>query len=144
VRKKTRKLVKCTTCGNEFEKHLSEIKKNTGDLNFCSPECWYGYNQGENHYGWEGGQNERVNHEYLKWRKAVLNRDHSVCRICHSTQNLEVHHIHRFATYPDLRWNLENGISLCHECHVKFRHHEEEYTDILKFISSVPVVELYV
>lgn len=136
---KTRATVHCKTCGKPFEKHLAEIKKNVGDANFCSPECWYEHNQGENHYGWEGGQHERVNPDYLKWRGAVIERDGGFCRLCHSTDKLEVHHIKRFATHPDVRWDVENGLTLCHDCHVSFRNREEEYEKELEFIASIPV-----
>ena len=139
TRKRTRVKVVCENCNSEFEKHRSEIKKNVHDKNFCSPECWYEYNQGDNHYGYEGGQNERINAEYHEWRKSVIERDHGYCRLCHSQERLEVHHIHRFAIYPDMRWDIQNGITLCHDCHVGFRNKEEDYIDELMFIASVPV-----
>lgn len=136
---KTRRQVVCSTCGATFTKHLSEIRKNAGDLHFCSPACWYEYNQGENHYGWDGGQHERMNPDLRKWRAAVIERDHGYCRLCHSQERLEVHHIKRFATNPESRWDPENGVSLCHECHVNFRNREEEYEEILGFVASIPV-----
>lgn len=142
TRKKATPIVTCETCGSVFEKHQAEIDKNVWDLHFCSPECWYEYNQGENHYGWEGGQNERVNPDYTKWHRAVLERDHYFCRRCHSRRNLEVHHIKRFATHPDFRWEVSNGITLCHDCHVLFRNREEEYEEILTFMASIPVTEI--
>jgi len=144
TRKKARPVVACHTCGTEFEKFNSEIRKTTGDLHFCSPECWYIHNQGENHYQWGGGQNERVNPDYLKWRKAVLHRDKGYCRLCHSRERLEVHHIKRFTTHPAARWEVANGLTLCHDCHVTFRHREEEHEEILGFVASVPVEVIYV
>jgi len=139
TRKRNRLKIICDNCGIEFEKHRSEIKKNVHDKNFCSLECWYEYNQGENHYGYGGGQNERVNSEYYEWRKAVIKRDHGYCRLCHSQKQLEVHHIHRFAIYPDMRWDVNNGITLCHDCHVGFRNKEDDYINELMFIANVPV-----
>lgn len=139
TRKRTAPSVTCHVCGVEFRKYDAEIRKTVGGLHFCSPACWYEHNQRENHYGWEGGQHERMNPEGTAWRKAVLERDHYYCRLCHSRRNLEVHHIKRFGTYPELRWSVDNGVTLCHDCHVKFRHREEEYEDVFELIASVPV-----
>jgi len=144
TRKRNRANVTCENCGKEFEKHHSEIKRNVHDKHFCSSDCWYEYNQGENHCGYEGGQNERVNPDYLKWRKEIIQRDKGYCRLCHSQDRLEVHHIHMFAKYPSKRWNIENGIMLCHNCHIGFRNKEDDYIDELMFIASVPVEVWYV
>lgn len=144
TRKKAMPIVTCHVCGKQFEKYRSEIKKNVGDLHFCSSECWYAHNQLENHAEWNGGQNERINHDSRAWRKAVLDRDHGVCRRCHDTGNLEVHHIKRFGSNPESRWDVSNGITLCHNCHVLFRNREEEYEEILNLIASVSVVVINV
>lgn len=144
ARKKAMPIVTCHVCGKQFEKYNSEIKKNVGNLHFCSPGCWYQHNQLENHAEWNGGQNERINHDSRVWRNAVLSRDRGFCRRCHDTQNLEVHHIKRFGSNPESRWDVSNGITLCHDCHVLFRNHEEEYEEILNFIASVPVVVIHV
>lgn len=144
TRKCNAPVVTCHVCGKEFRKYQAEINKNKGDLHFCSPDCWYEHNQRENHYGWEGGQHERINRNSIAWRKAVLERDHYYCRLCHSRCKLEAHHIKRFSTHPEMRWDIDNGVTLCHDCHVKFRHHEEEYEDILEFIALIPVVVWHV
>lgn len=136
---RTRRQVECAICGQQFEKHLAEIKKNKDGLHFCSSVCWYKHNRGENHYLWDGGQNERVNANYVEWHKAVLGRDRFHCRICHARSKLEAHHIQRFATHPDRRWVVDNGLTLCHDCHIGFRHHEEEYEEMLSFVASVSV-----
>ena len=117
TKKRTKVEVVCYSCGKSFTKHKSEIRKNVSGKHFCSSQCWYSYNQLENHYGWSGGQHERMNPEYRVWRKAVIERDKGVCRRCHATSNLHVHHIYRFNDKPHLRWDVGNGITLCKDCH---------------------------
>lgn len=60
--------------------------------------------------------------EYRNWRKEVLNRDCYTCQCCQKSKNidLEVHHIHNFASNEELRFSVENGIVLCKECHIEF------------------------
>lgn len=71
---------------------------------------WYENNTiGENH-------KKRNSYSYRKWRAAVIARD-KVCQSCGSTKNLEAHHIKPFATHPELRLDVNNGITLCRECH---------------------------
>jgi len=133
-------MVTCCVCGKQFHKHSSEIRKNVGSLHFCSHQCWYQHNQMDRHYGWAGGQNERNNHQSRKWRSAVLERDKHYCRLCHSRSDLQAHHIKRFATHPDLRWDVANGITLCKSCHSKFHGKEEEYERELGVIASVELM----
>lgn len=139
TRKKSTPIVSCSTCGKKFNKYKAEIRKNRGSKHFCSPDCWYAYNQRDNHYLWAGGQDGRMNPDGIKWRKKVLARDQHFCRICHANKKLEAHHIKPFGKHPELRWDVSNGVTLCHDCHTKFRNREEEYIEILSFIASVPV-----
>lgn len=60
---------------------------------------------------------------YLKWRRAVLSRDNSQCRMCGS--NIRVEACHRVPWLiakhiPALAYSLDNGISLCFLCHAFF------------------------
>ena len=137
TRKKTKPLVRCYECGKEFEKYKCEIVKNIGDLHFCSPACWYKHNTRENHYLWSGGQNERNNFESQAWRRKIWNRDKGRCRVCNATTEMEAHHIKPFGKYPEIRWDINNGILLCHECHSKTFQHESEYETLFTLLISV-------
>ena len=57
--------------------------------------------------------------EYRFWRNDVFNRDNYRCVNCGSKKNLEADHIKSFAAYPELRFSIENGRVLCHNCHIK-------------------------
>lgn len=140
TRKRTSPVVECFTCGRRFNKYRAEVRKNAGDRHFCSPGCWYSFNRRDNHYLWAGGQDGRMSVEGRAWRKAVMWRDKGVCRVCHSTERLEAHHINPFRSHPHERWNVENGIVLCRECHTKVSNRETEYAELLAAIARVELV----
>lgn len=70
-------------------------------------------------------QSLRNSKEYSEWRKAVFERDHYTCKRCGINRGrvLNAHHIKSFARYPELRFSVDNGITLCEQCHRKV--HEE-------------------
>ncbi len=82
--------------------------------------------KGEKHHNWKGGKPwERFeNEDYQRWRTAVLNRDKYTCQHCYRIckkreKGLAAHHIKAYATHPDLRLELSNGLTLCRQCHMK-------------------------
>lgn len=68
---------------------------------------------------------KRNNYKYRKWRSDVLERD-GKCVECGCTENLVAHHIKEFALYPLLRFELDNGITLCDECHKRLHKEARE------------------
>jgi 5-methylcytosine-specific restriction endonuclease McrA len=54
-----------------------------------------------------------------KWSKAIKERD-KCCQVCGSGVKLEAHHIFSRDAYPELRYILNNGITLCRHCHKEF------------------------
>lgn len=76
---------------------------------------------------WQGGKTEiarsiRNSSEYKQWRKAVYERDNYTCQWpgCGKRGGkLNADHIKSFKDYPELRFVLENGRTLCIECHKK-------------------------
>jgi 5-methylcytosine-specific restriction endonuclease McrA len=90
-------------------------------------------NKGPLHYRWSGGPKTpkaikdkiRKSLEYRQWRKAVFERDNWTCRRCGDRNGrghevyLEAHHIKSFADFPELRYDINNGETLCSVCHNK-------------------------
>ena len=52
-----------------------------------------------------------------RWRKRVLWRDFYRCVRCKSLNDLTAHHIKPWGKYPQLRFEVNNGITLCRSCH---------------------------
>lgn len=84
---------------------------------------------GSNCHFWKGGVTPfnkviRCGILYRMWRKLVFSRDNYTCQECgvHSGNGkavyLEAHHIKSFAEYPKLRFDVNNGITYCNECHI--------------------------
>ena len=60
----------------------------------------------------------RNTQEYIEWRKNIFERDRYTCQICNKTGCiLNAHHIKSFKDYHDLRYVLDNGVTLCEKCH---------------------------
>lgn len=85
---------------------------------------------GINNPQWKGGitplnHKIRESKEYKQWRKSVFERDNYTCIKCGAknglgkTVKLNADHIKRFAQYPELRFELSNGRTLCEPCHRK-------------------------
>lgn len=66
---------------------------------------------------------------YKQWRKDVLKRDGRTCQMpdCGAKKRLQVHHIHKWASSPVLRYTIDNGITLCYNCHKKINKNEEYF-----------------
>ncbi len=52
-----------------------------------------------------------------KWAKKVKCRDDNKCVTCGSNERLHSHHIKGKAKFPELKYQEDNGITLCADCH---------------------------
>ena len=81
--------------------------------------------KGKNSNLWKGGiatlqNSERQKPEYKKWRKEVFERDKYTCRKCKvKGGELHAHHKKPFAKFPELRYKVDNGMTVCVGCHSK-------------------------
>lgn len=115
---------KCKTCGTIFTTRPSFVKRGGGL--YCSKDCFYTGNTTEPS---EEKINLRKYPEYVAWRLSVFKRDFFTCTKCGDKGvNLNAHHILSFSKYPDARLILDNGATLCQECHKDF-HHSYGYTE---------------
>lgn len=85
--------------------------------------------KGEGNHNWKGGitsknQIIRNSEEYKNWRLKVFEHDNYTCQCCGDNKggNLNAHHIENFSSNEELRFDIENGITLCNKCH-DFRYY---------------------
>jgi len=66
-----------------------------------------------------GKQRWRNSSAYRHWAEDIKKRD-GCCMICGSEKKLNAHHINDASNHPDLRYDMDNGITLCRKCHVLY------------------------
>lgn len=121
--------------------HTLETKTKISIAHIGKPKL---YSRGENNCNWKGGItpiNQIIRHslEYKLWRKAVFERDNYICIWCGARSGngkavvLHADHIKPFAYFPELRFAIDNGRTLCMECHKKtytYGNHKFDYKNI--------------
>lgn len=81
---------------------------------------------GENHWNWKGGINPindsiRKSIEYKLWRKAILERDNFTCQKTGKRGGkIRAHHINNFSEKKELRFAIDNGVTLSEYSHREF------------------------
>lgn len=79
--------------------------------------------RGKDNPSWKGGITPvykaiRNSIEYEEWRTKVFERDLYTCQMCGEIGGyLQADHIKKFSDYPELRFELSNGRTLCISCH---------------------------
>ena len=79
--------------------------------------------RGNKSHFWKGGvtkENEKIRKtvEYKLWCDAVFKRDNWTCIWCGKRGDiLHADHIKPFSLFPELRFAIDNGRTLCIDCH---------------------------
>ena len=100
----------CQKCDKELSTYgLKTLLCRSCHDQVCGPEHW----------NWKGGSSSRNlnSKEYKEWRMAVFTRDNFTCRYCGDGGYLHAHHKVRWIDSVELRYNIDNGLTLCKECH---------------------------
>ena len=126
----------CELCKKPFfcERYIAYIKRR-----FCSQRCgWKGQQSGrfgESNSNWRGGITPinraiRSSKEHKEWSRSVLGRDNFTCQSCGKRGgDLHANHLLEFIVYPQYRFIVENGITLCLLCHyLTYRFHGNQFT----------------
>lgn len=113
----------CEICDKEFKTSNHFVRLGRG--RFCSRKCYGLSERGPNNLGWKDDKypeyrKARNSRLFREWRDKVFARDEGKCRKCDSGENLRGHHLFSFTRYPDLRFDVSNGITFCDLCHLEF------------------------
>lgn len=54
------------------------------------------------------------------WRKEIMDKYGHKCDICSSKDRLQTHHLYNWSEYPEKRFDINNGVCLCEDCHIRF------------------------
>lgn len=86
-----------------------------------SPNKGKKFPRGKDHWNYKnGGDKDRRMSDpfYRDWRQTVFTRDNFTCQFCGSVGGeLNADHIKPWAIYTDLRYDVDNGRTLCVPCH---------------------------
>lgn len=128
-----RKFKRCKYCDQEAKRMIIN-GRNKGHYRTCGSEQCLKANYsdpkvierkrhvGSNHPRFKADRSQikssRPRFELTKWTKAVFERDNYTCQACgQKGGRLQAHHIKEYSRYPEFRWDLDNGQTLCEECH---------------------------
>ncbi|OGZ73880.1 MAG: hypothetical protein A2908_00835 [Candidatus Staskawiczbacteria bacterium RIFCSPLOWO2_01_FULL_38_12b] len=134
--------------GNKNPAKRSAIRKKISDAKIGLPHL---NQRGKNHGLWKGGvtpENEKIRKslDYIIWRKVVFSRDNWTCQKCKIRGGkIHSHHIHNFADFSNLRTSINNGITLCKNCHKDFHKvfglKNTKKSKLKKFLRNRPVAK---
>ncbi len=73
---------------------------------------------------------------YKDWRKKVYKRDGFRCQMpgCKSKYKIQAHHIKKWSRAAILRYDVDNGITLCKTCHDSIGRSESHYETLFQQI----------
>jgi len=132
----TRTNRKCKYCSAQAKRNIKD-GRNKGFYRTCgSKECTTAHYRdpdisvkkakplGKEHYKWKADRKlikrPICSAEGMKWRRQVFERDNYTCKECGQRgRQLNAHHIFSYKYFPELRFELDNGITLCVLCHSK-------------------------
>jgi len=93
--------------------------------------------KGKKNCNWKGGItpiNEKIRKspKYNNWRTEVFEKDNYTCQKCGQIGgNLRAHHIKSFSNYPELRFEVSNGLTLCEDCHKETDNYGERVKSLI-------------
>lgn len=130
------KLVSTTDRNSKISKTLRDKFKANPELRVRASQLMKGRMAGPRHWNWKGGldpvnQEQRNSEEYRVWRESVFARDEYACVLCNDRGcDLVAHHVLSWAEYPQHRFDVDNGITLCHCCHYSVHRYMEIYSEV--------------
>lgn len=132
-------IVKCNKCNKIVKSKFSSLKNRrcegcrilglTGPLNL--------------NWNFSLTNEDRIKRRHYKktywWRKQVYNRDYYTCQVCgNSNTYLNAHHLESYHWCEELRYEVDNGITMCKDCHIKFHSiYGKQYNTTEQFVEFI-------
>lgn len=114
------------TFTEEQKQQISEtLSRKFANGELTSPFAINKTQPGDKSPNWKGGisksgQALRTSKEYKEWHDNILERDDYTCQYCFTRGGeLEVDHVKPFNAFGDLKLDMDNGKTLCINCHRK-------------------------
>jgi hypothetical protein len=112
----------CLQCGGKFTPRPTESITAFWKRKFCCKACadkgGLRYTGKEHPNYREEARRKNRGGSHHKWVNAVISRDKATCQKCGSANvELHAHHIKSYKDFPELRFDVSNGITYCFKCH---------------------------
>lgn len=132
---------KCKKAMQTEEYKLKQSISKMGEKNGMWRVC------GDKHHNWDINRThekrciERKTTKDHIWRSTIFKRDNRICCKCNKDKvsRMVVHHINSYDIYESQRYDINNGIVMCEECHKDFhkkygygRNTKEQFEEYLK------------
>lgn len=123
--------VECDCCKKIYKLHYYTYSYcNHGGLYYCNNCSSKILVSGENHPRWNSSISEeerkygRCSEEYSLFVHSVLARDKYCCVCCgkQGSDKIEAHHLNGYNWYVEGRVDIDNGVTLCRDCHKDFHN----------------------
>jgi|ETNvirnome_2_300_1030623.scaffolds.fasta_scaffold06917_2 hypothetical protein len=128
---------KCRKRAIGVKQTLGQIEKRASQMRGSNHPRWISNRTKLQKYG--DDNKDRRSTAYNYWRKQIKECDNCKCKINNQDckGRLEVHHILGYTEHPELRYDINNGITLCHFHHPKMREEEKRLISTFKELVSV-------
>lgn len=125
--------VQCDNCGKQLEVvYKVYYKHNHSGKYYCNNCSSKVLMSGDKHWKWNPNRTDaeradrRNGNKSLinEWRKKIYQKDNYTCQHCHkkNEHDLVAHHLNGFDKFEEQRYDVNNGITLCEQCHKNFHH----------------------
>jgi 5-methylcytosine-specific restriction endonuclease McrA len=125
----------CKNCGNTFQIKPWIVRQNRtkSGLRFCTKQCHSEYmkkeKSGEKSSFYVGGITTYRGRGWIISRREAVKRDKGICQRCgkYIGDSIPVHHIKPYRLFNSVKEanNIDNLISLCQSCHMKYENENE-------------------
>lgn len=130
----------CDHCGKSRGLPFHQASTNRKCLSCVHKGRW----SGKNGTAWKGGITPKMkairnSDAYKNWRAAVFKRDNYTCLMCNEKgMPIDAHHIEPVRDHKNdlLIFDVNNGVTLCKDCHQKIGSREYEYVETFRKMLS--------